>query len=293
MPDLTPPDLTPLDLAQSGHSAALGQLITDSTRIDGQPPFSDQALVDIRSGRRRGFVVGRDGSIAGISIATATAPFEAEFAVSPTSRHQGLGGQLLTGILELADSSVRIWAHGDHPDARALAARHSLVPVRELLQLRLRPVVATGVAADVSPFRPGVDDADWLAVNAAAFASHPEQGGMTQQDLDARIGDPWFDAADFLISRAPDGSLAGFCWLKVEADGDGERIGEFYAVGVAPAAQGTGLGRGLVNAGLARLADQGVRVSSLYVEADNTAAVTLYRSVGFTDHSIDIQYARG
>lgn len=281
-----------LDLTRAGHSDALANLIATAARADGQPPFSDQALVDIRSGLRHGSVALYEGAIAGVSISTTGAPFEAEFVVSPDARHHGLGEQLIADVLDATAGDVRIWAHGDHPDARALAARHGLVPVRELLQLRLEPVARAGTAADVSPFRPGVDDAEWLAVNAAAFAAHPEQGGMTQQDLDARIGDPWFDAADFLVARSPDGSMAGFCWLKVEADGDGERTGEFYAVGVAPSAQGTGLGRGLVNAGLARLAAQGIRISSLYVEADNTAAVRLYRSVGFTDHSIDIQYAR-
>ena len=80
-------------------------------------------------------------------------------------------------------------------------------------------------------------------------------------------------------------------WLKV----DGEtaklgKIGEFYAVAVAPEAQGTGLGRGLVNAGLARLETTGISVSSLYVEGENTAALALYRSVGFVNHTVDVQY---
>ena len=61
-------------------------------------------------------------------------------------------------------------------------------------------------------------------------------------------------------------------------------------MGVHPKHQGLGLGRALVQAGLNRLAELGVRTASLYVEADNVAAVKLYRSFGFTDHSIDIQY---
>jgi mycothiol synthase len=82
--------------------------------------------------------------------------------------------------------------------------------------------------------------------------------------------------------------LVGFCWLKLEAG-----LGEFYAVGVDPAHHGEGLGRVLVAAGLARLAARGVRQSNLYVEADNAAALRLYRSFGFTEHSVDIQYATG
>lgn len=283
------PNLPTLDLTRSEHASRLALLIARATRADGQPPFSDQSLVDLRSGLRRGSFVEDDGAIAGVSITSAAAPFEAEFVVAPLSRHRGLGGRLITDILARTGEQVHLWAHGDHPAARALAARHNLAPVRELLQLRLQPVTASGVPADVAPFRPGTDDSDWLAVNAAAFAQHPEQGGMTQADLEARIAEDWFDADDFLIARAANGSMAGFCWLKIVA-GD-ELIGEFYAVAVAPTAQRTGLGRALVSAGLARLIERGVGISSLYVEADNTAAVSLYRSVGFADYSLDIQYA--
>lgn len=137
----------------------------------------------------------------------------------------------------------------------------------------------------VAAFRPGIDDAAWLAVNAAAFASHPEQGKLTQSDLDARKAEEWFDPHDFLLLWDGD-DLVGFCWLKVEAD-----IGEFYAVGIAPQRQGEGLGRVLVEAGFARLAARGIPTASLYVEADNEPALRLYRSFGFGDYTVDVQYA--
>jgi mycothiol synthase len=184
-----------------------------------------------------------------------------------------------------------VWAHGDHPAARILAARHGLEPVRTLLQLRAairdaRPA-ARSSGTEVAAFRPGIDDAAWLAVNAAAFASHPEQGRLTQNDLDARKAEEWFEPLDFLLLRDGD-ELIGFCWLKVEGD-----IGEFYAVGIAPHRQGEGLGRVLVEAGFARLAARGIRTASLYVEADNEPALRLYRSFGFGDYTVDVQYASG
>jgi mycothiol synthase len=61
-------------------------------------------------------------------------------------------------------------------------------------------------------------------------------------------------------------------------------------VGVDPRRQGEGLGRVLVEAGLNRLVERGTGSASLYVEADNAAALALYRSFGFTDYSVDIQY---
>lgn len=299
------PEITALEILAPARLAGFTRLVADAERSDGGPPFSDQSLVEFRSGLRVGLAImaashdddpdssaasasafADSGRLAGAAIITADTPAEAELVIDPASRHHGYGGMLLDRVLENSGGRLVIWAHGDHPDARALASTRGLSPVRELLQLRLSPVVATGTPAEVTPFRPGTDDAEWLALNALAFASHAEQGGLTQADLDARKNEPWFDPSDFLIARGADGAMAGFCWLKVE---DG--LGEFYAVAVSPTSQGTGLGRGLVSAGLARLIGRGIRESNLYVEGDNTPAVALYRSVGFTDHSIDIQYA--
>ena len=282
-----PDRLLPLDLASAEHGARLAELIAQATRADRQPPFSDQSLVDLRAGARRGTAIEVDGELAGVSImTTGSEPAEAEIVVSPAHRRRGLGGRLLADVLARSGGDALIWAHGDHPDARSLAARAGLEPVRELLQLRLSPVSAPGGATGVRAFRPDADDAEWLALNALAFADHAEQGALSQADLDARKAEPWFDPADFLIAVGDNGAMIGFCWLKVEGG-----VGEFYAVGVSPAAQGRGLGRGLVAAGLERLAALGIRESNLYVEAENTAAVALYRSVGFVDYSIDIQYA--
>jgi mycothiol synthase len=82
-----------------------------------------------------------------------------------------------------------------------------------------------------------------------------------------------------------DGILLGFCWLKIEG-----QLGEFYVVGVDPDHQGEGLGRALVEAGVARLVERGIHSAHLYVEGDNEAALRLYRSFGFTEASVDIQY---
>ena len=265
--------------------------------VDGQPPFSDQALVDARRGERRVLAIG-ESAVALLASAT-DGPAEAEFVVDPDARRLGHGTALVETLIAESAGELLIWAHGDHPAARALAARFGFENVRTLLQLRAEVEVSTGtplpepVEGQVSTrstskasFRPGIDDADWLALNARAFASHPEQGSVSQSDLTDLTREPWFDADDFLLLRDENDTLIGYCWLKVE---DG--IGEFYVVGVDPDRQGSGLGRRLVAAGLARLASRGIRTAALYVEADNEPAVRLYRSFGFTDHSIDIQYA--
>ena len=279
----------------------LSVLIQRAARADVQPPFSDGSLVALATGTRRVLAI---GDVAAALVGEG----EAEFVVDPDARRHGHGTQLLEALLA-GDPRVAVWAHGDHPAARRLAETHGLVPVRELLQLRAagfdtRPrqgSAATqpaegfrGLSSERAPASPRIEtpfaparDADaWLDLNSRAFAAHPEQGRVSRADLDVMMAEPWFDPADFLLLRDGDGTLVGYCWLKVE-----HAIGEFYVVGVSPERQGEGLGRRLVEAGLSRLAERGIRTASLYVEADNEAAVRLYRSFGFVDHSIDVQYA--
>ncbi len=266
----------------------------DAFAVVGEPrPFSDQTLVDVRAGRatvlgdERGVAVVRDG--------------ELEVAVALEARGRGLGTALVEQALALGDgapdASSRAprlaWAHGDHPAARALAARFGWTAVRTLLQLRapvpsVAPDVALPDGCTLTPFRAGdpEDEQAWLELNAAAFAHHPEQGRMTLDDLRAREADPWFSGDDLLLLRDASGRLAGSCWLKVE---DG--TGEFYAVAVRPDLQGRGLGGVLMRAGWGRLVGRGLDAAALYVEGDNEPALALYRRSGFTQHAVDVQYA--
>jgi len=149
-------------------------------------------------------------------------------------------------------------------------------------------------------FRPGADDDAWLALNARAFAGHPEQGGWTARDLHARMGEIWFDPEGFLLAEEG-GQLIGFHWTKVHGGrvhGEGaarhahDPIGEVYVIGVDPAHQGRGLGRALTVAGLARLRSQDLPQAMLYVESDNEPARATYRSLGFTHWDTDVMFSR-
>jgi mycothiol synthase len=267
----------------------LAALAARARAADGQPPFSDQSLVELARGERELVERGHGAAIVG---ASPDGSVELELVVEPDARGRGEGAALLETVLARHPGVESAWAHGDHPASRALAARFGFEPVRTLLQLRADvgldtpPSAALDQRSSIAPFRPGLDDAAWLDLNARAFASHPEQGGLTLRDLDDRQAEPWFDAADFLLLREGD-DLAGFCWLKIEGE-----VGEFYAVGVDPGRQGEGLGRVLMDAGLARLAERGIRTAALYVEADNAPALALYRRYGFARHTIDVRYRR-
>ncbi|WP_083259932.1 mycothiol synthase, partial [Cellulosimicrobium cellulans] len=195
---------------------------------------------------------------------------------------------------------LRVWAHGDLPAARALAARSGYVPVRELLVLERplgdaaeHPDPAVPAGLRLRTFVPGEDDDAWVRANALAFASHPEQGRLTVADLHDRMREDWFDPAGLhLLERETSGDLVGFVWTKIPVGQEGaSREGEIYVVGVVPDAQGEGLGGLLTAVGLAHLARSGVTTAVLYVDGDNTAAVRTYDRAGFARREVHVQYA--
>ena len=157
----------------------------------------------------------------------------------------------------------------------------------------MRRPLPTGQAVTVvtRPFRPGVDEAAWVAVNNRAFAAHPEQGGWTVDTLLARESEPWFDPDGFLLHER-DGRLAAFCWTKLHDPDEStpQRLGEIYVIGVDPDFQGLGLGSQLTLAGLESIVARGVETAILYVDSANTTAVAMYERLGFTVHRVDIAF---
>lgn len=264
-------------------------LVARAEREDGQRPFNDQTMLTVgRPGGPRLILAEQDDTVVG---AASLANGDAEFVVSPAHRGRGIGTVILTHLLERSPGAFSVWAHGDHPAAAALAARHGLERARTLLKLRAptptvpRPWTRTDLT--LTTFEAARDADDWVALNARTFAAHPEQGRQTRADLDARRTEPWFDAGDFLLARDDRGTLVGSCWLKVEG---GE--GEIYVLGVDPGRAGAGIGRSLLAAGLDRLRARRADEVTLYVEADNVSAVGLYRSEGFVDAAVDVHYRR-
>ena len=139
--------------------------------------------------------------------------------------------------------------------------------------------------AVVRPFRIGEDEEDWLTVNNAAFADHPEQGGWTLDTVRQREQEPWFEPEGFLLHHR-DGRLAAFCWTKLHRD-ESPVLGEIYVIAVHPDFHGLGLGKAMTVAGLSSIVDRGVTHGMLYVDRANAAAYELYVRLGFTVHRTD------
>jgi mycothiol synthase len=225
-------------------------------------------------------------------------PPSAELVVAPDSRRQGIGTRLAADLPE----DVRIWSHGAGTAAGGAAAFAQSLGLASVRRLHVmgRPlqsgdpwpeaVLPEGYA--VRTFEPGRDEDAWLALNAAAFAHHPEQGGLRRPDLDQRMAEPWWDPAGLILIvelRDPD-LLAASHWTKVDPpDGD---VGEVYVVAVSPDRQGHGLGRVVTVLGLDHLRSLGLERVVLYVDEENIAAVRTYRGLGFEDLEVHQQFAR-
>lgn len=312
----------------AGQLSAVLALVKRAEAVDHVAPLSEQVLLAARDGNTPGsdHLLAYDGThLAGyahLERGAAGAASTAEVVVDPADRRRGVGTVLIRALEDAVSpesEALQIWSHGHLDGARALAARDGYVNVRELWAMSrpLRsdvdtppsdaypPAAQTGPLPEVRlpegfrsrPFSVGRDEDAWLGVNARAFADHAEQGRMTRHDLDLRIAEPWFDATGFILIEDARGTtpvLAASHWTKVVPAADASASptqGEVYVVGVDPAYQGLGLGRAVTILGLAHLRERGLKQATLYVDADNLAAVATYSRLGFTRFALDVMYS--
>jgi len=282
------------DVAQVHH------LLEAAERADGHRPMSDHLWLDLARGGRAGFAgfmaqePGHDHLVGYAQLSRGHDSWALELVIHPHHRYDAasIGPELLTAAAELVAAEggghVHWWVFEPTSVHDELARRLGLEPGRRLHQMRrplpVEPALDPPPRLATRPFEVGADEEAWLEVNNRAFHWHPEQGGWNLDTLRTRQKESWFDPSGFLMVDDVDPAgarhLVGFCWTKVHADAT-PVLGEIYVIAVDPSAHGRGLGRALTLAGLAHLAEVGVPVGMLYVDADNAAAVGLYRSLGF------------
>ncbi len=258
-------------------------------RTDGEPALSEykEMRLDGRLDARERIAFNDDGDLVGYAQAAwhrsstdTEGHWAVEIVVDPRFRDNAVARDLIDSLLEEAgDGELVLWARASYVAEAARSA--GWVRERELLEMR-RPLPIECLdksmpGFNLTTFRMGVDEREWLKANNAAFAGHPENGSMTRRDLEDRIAQTWFDVDGFFLAWDGD-ELAGSCWTKIHDDG----LGEIYIVGVVPGWEGRGLGRALVCHGLDYLGNKRhVSKARLYVEAENERAVGLYAKLGF------------
>ena len=166
---------------------ALRRLVAAIRDHDGIPPINESGSLGIDGvreadfffmGRRCdpfGFVLcdERDGTL--------------QVGVHPDHRREGVGTELLTEALS-SYPDFTAWAFGTLPGADELAARVRMEPVRQLLRME-RPLAPAGQAPaeaegyEIVTYDPADREAI-VAINAAAFSHHPEQGRLTVAEFE-------------------------------------------------------------------------------------------------------------
>jgi ribosomal protein S18 acetylase RimI-like enzyme len=138
--------------------------------------------------------------------------------------------------------------------------------------LRIRHLDYPGDVAPLLSFMPELYES-----NFPGFLADTDFMGRKRAQLREAARDP---GQTVLVAEDPEG-LAGFIWLVIEVDYSGFRRGEVAAIHVANRARGQGLGRQLMEEGMALLRSYGCDTVHLMVTASNEVATGLYRSLGF------------
>lgn len=289
----------PIPIDISGRHAEIAAFVDSVGQQTGRRPLSDEMWIRLQSPDQHtsGIVsVSANGAIDGYAQLVVGADPQQTAMVEVVFAAPSVVDQLIDGVLQkcaqVGVSQIRWWAFEPAPQLFEVAKNHRFMPERALLQMR-RPLpvdIADGDKLVTRPFVVGRDETAWLATNNAAFHWHPEQGGWTIEQLHLRQREEWFDPSGFLLHEIG-GTLAGFCWTKLHAD-EQPTVGEIYVIAVDPAFHGRGLGRALTLAGLRSLHNNGATIGMLHVDESNTAAVGLYRQLGFVTTRTDQSFIR-
>lgn len=279
-------------------------LIQFAQEVDLQSPLSEHVLLHLKHGgdlRARHLVGIEDEQVIGyvhLDLTDEVSGPSAQVLVHPQFRNLGYGKQLLQRALGVAGNSLRLWSHGENAMARKLAQSVGMKEVRTLLQMRrsllsaIEPAVFP-VGYTISTFKRDVDETEWLQANREVFAQHPEQGSWTLRDFEVRTQEEWFNPEGFFVLKQQE-KIAGFSWTKVHSHSHGHDhmpLGEIYVLGVSPSHRGKGLAKALTLHSLSYLRSLGLLEAMLYVNQEDTAALSLYEACGFRSWDVDTLYS--
>lgn len=283
-------------------------LIDVAQDFDNTPAIAEHVLLHLRHGGDKAdshLVIEKENQVIGYAHLDKTdqvAGPSVELIIHPEHRGSGIGSVLLKAAIEVCGKKIRLWSHGDLPQARALAEANNFIKVRTVIQMSKELTEVSPIKCDyeIRSFLPDLDNKAWLDLNNQAFNNHPEQGNWSDADLLIRLNEDWFDEKGFFVAQDRK-ELIGFCWTKIHGghshshfSGDDHHdhapIGEIYVTAVSGKYVGKGIGKALTITGLNYLKYQGLNSAMLYVDEDNQIAFNLYKSLGFVESGKDVLY---
>jgi ribosomal protein S18 acetylase RimI-like enzyme len=261
---------------------AVVELVEQCLSADGatQTTNGDEFYLGMFGERRVGGFAG-DQLVAAASLPTGHEP-TVEGHVHPSYRGRGLGGAVLDWALARAPANAVVKATALTAEKQRLFESRGLHLTAALDHL-WRPL---GEPVEIVPPPSGIsivewNDGDGFDVYAEAFAELPSNP-FADAELPDRSFEDWikwtiyaeFDASVSLLARDEEGDPVGFvaCWE-----------GGPLQAGTMPTGRRRGIGRALLTAAMARVVarpdyDEPAQIE---VNADNTAAVQLFRRCGF------------
>lgn len=314
-------EIVQLDHLDPSTAAHIARIVERARVHDGRSPIGEHKFIRLVEGEADTFgLIGHvDGTCAGFAQATHYAAhgelpsrLAAELLVDLEHRGTGLGRALVTRLLAHArEHGARrfdIWAHHADGAAAGLATAMAMRVSRQLWQMAMRltpasrePSLDTPAGVRLRAYQSGVDEGVLIGLVREAFSGHPENAAFDAEDLAARAGLPWFDPGAILIAEdVVTGRPLGVHWMKLDSvrhagdtghPGESGHADEVYILAVAPEAQGRGIGHLLLGAGLQQMRDRGTEMAILYVDAQNHAAIALYRKAGFRFEHLDTCYS--
>lgn len=217
--------------------------------------------------------------------------FDLDVMIARAWQRQGLGSQLLDFLKrELMDSEVASlsWGVTDTQLGLAEFLLHNRFHIDHEEQILARshldnlplPPPKAHLAVQTFPRRKAIRL--FCHLYEHSFTGHPWHQPYTRDEVASDLG----SARDILFLTDEKRPFA-FAWLHIDENGEGK----VEPIGVLPAGQRAGNGRFLFLTALHQLKQRGASHAIIGAWATNTAALTLYHSLGFRPQQTIIYYA--
>lgn len=171
-------------------------------------------------------------------------------------------------------------------------------PVREFVKMRARSQLIASHAADGGDggtvLRARLEDEDEISavtdLHNLCFEGSWGFSPNTYDEISERVNNDYDRTGVLPILTTNGGGHLdpnAYVWTTLH-----ELDGRIEMIGVAPSKRGQGLGRQIFFAGVRHLIEHGAETISLEVDAQNTAAINLYESVGLIEYSQTVYYGK-